>query len=309
MRPPTHGAGAGRVLELLLAAVLVVGCDVDDPTAPPPSPPASSAPAASSASAGAVATPAAATPTLLRVADLADGDSFTATDGVEYRVGLINTPELSACGGPDAAQVTADLLADGFTADGYAEDDVGRTVARITLADGRDLGVVLAVDGWADDRYLETFRHEHPAYAAEVEPAFARAREVGAGLWATCWTPSATAPAPASAVRIADLVHDTAGNDVEFGTSEHVVLAADGTAPADVGGWTITDEAGHVLTIPDGYRIAPGTVLRIHTGPGEATSTAWFAAEDQAIWNNSGGDAATLRDAGGEVVDTFAYRG
>ena len=80
-----------------------------------------------------------------------------ASDGVEYRVGLVNTPELSACGGPEAADRTYALLADGFTVEAYSSDNYGRSVARVRTADGTDLGVWLARNGWADDRYLDDF--------------------------------------------------------------------------------------------------------------------------------------------------------
>jgi hypothetical protein len=124
---------------------------------------------------------------LLRLGPGGDGDSFTASDGVEYRIGMVNTPELSECGGHDAADRTRALLADGFTAEVYQRDDHGRQVARVTAA-GQDVGVLLAREGWADDRYLEGFRHEHPAYAAELDAAFAEARRRGTGLWSTCWS-------------------------------------------------------------------------------------------------------------------------
>lgn len=150
-----------------------------------------------SAPAGASSPPAAG---LLQVTDLKDGDSFVASDGVEYRVGLVNTPERSACGGPEAAEQTAALLADGFAADPYATDQHGRSVARVTTADGADLGVALAAQGWADDRYLEQFRHENPAYAEELDEAFAAARTEDAGLWATCWA-ATEVPTPASTPR------------------------------------------------------------------------------------------------------------
>ena len=123
---------------------------------------------------------------LLHVANRGDGDSFVASDGVEYRVGLVNTPEAGDCGADEAADRAYELLADGFRAEGYATDTYGRTVARIRAAEG-DLGVLLAREGLADDRYLEEFRHEHPSYAAELDAAFAEARAAGAGLWSTCW--------------------------------------------------------------------------------------------------------------------------
>ncbi len=174
-----------------LLLLLLWGCTgVDDPSdGPTSSVAATTRPAADGPSAAPSVVEA--TPVLgLTVVDRKDGDSFGASDGEEYRVGLVNTPEQGACGGDQAAEVTYDLLADGFASDIYARDQHGRAVARITTATG-DLGVLLAGGGWADDRYLEDFRHENPAYAAELDTAFAQARQDGAGLWATCWAPQA----------------------------------------------------------------------------------------------------------------------
>lgn len=125
----------------------------------------------------------------LQVTRQRDGDSFVASDGVEYRVGLINTPELAECGGQEAKSRTTALLADGFTVDSYARDDNGRQVARIQTTAG-DLGVILAAEGLADDRYLETFRSENPSYAADLDRAFQRARDGSRGFWQSCWSDS-----------------------------------------------------------------------------------------------------------------------
>jgi endonuclease YncB( thermonuclease family) len=118
---------------------------------------------------------------------LKDGDSFVATDGVEYRVGLINTPERSECGGSEAMAQTAAMLAYGFVAQVYAEDTHGRQVARVRTSDG-DIGVQLARLGFANDRYLDSFRSENPSYAAELELAFGEAYTARAGLWSSCWS-------------------------------------------------------------------------------------------------------------------------
>lgn len=138
---------------------------------------------------------------LLFVTDRKDGDSFVASDDIEYRVGLINTPELSECGGAEAADVTYAFLADGFTADPYARDDHARTVARITATDG-DLGVMLAETGYANDRYLARNRDENPAYARQLDLAFDAAEQNDEGLWKSCWRDDIDFPAaPPSAGR------------------------------------------------------------------------------------------------------------
>lgn len=130
----------------------------------------------------------------LTVVGAGDGDSFVASDGVEYRIGLVNTPELGECGGREAADRTNALLAGGFSTHPYAVDVHGRRVARVRVDQG-DLGVLLADEGLADDRYLEEFRHENPTYAEELDLAFADARDRRAGLWQTCWADAVDPPA------------------------------------------------------------------------------------------------------------------
>lgn len=150
---------------------------------------------------------------LLTVADPADGDSFVASDGVEYRVGLVNTPERGECGAAEASDLTYRLLADGFTAEAYAADDHGRQVARIMTAEG-DLGVLLAARGFADDRYLEDFRQQAPDYAAELDRAFEEARRTGVGLYATCWSTQDRAAAPTAEETISGPVAHSARQGV-----------------------------------------------------------------------------------------------
>ncbi len=108
-------------------------------------------------------------------------------------------------------------------------------------------------------------------------------------------------------VNISSIRFDGPGNDVEFGDSEYVALRNDGTGTANVGNWTVEDEANHVITIPSWYLIQPGAELRIYSGPGIDTAVAYFEGLGQAIWNNSGGDTATLRDSNGATVDTYSY--
>jgi hypothetical protein len=122
----------------------------------------------------------------------------------------------------------------------------------------------------------------------------------------TSTTPTSTV-AGSTDVVIANIRYDGPGNDVEFGDSEYVLIRNDGTGTADVGRWSLEDEAGHVITIPSGYVIQPGGELRIYSGPGDNTATSYYEGLGQAIWNNAGGDTATLRSSAGETVDSFSY--
>jgi len=110
-----------------------------------------------------------------------------------------------------------------------------------------------------------------------------------------------------SDVVIANIVYDAPGNDVVYNDSEYVVLRNDGSGTADVGGWRLVDLKDNTIIIPSNYVIAPGGELRVYTGPGDSTSTRYFEGRGQAIWNNSGGDTATLFNSAGETVDTYSY--
>jgi endonuclease YncB( thermonuclease family) len=112
---------------------------------------------------------------LLRVTDQKDGDSFEASDGREYRVGMIDTPEPGERCHDEATVFTRDFLADGFTADVYDEDGYGRAVAEVRDRDGRSLNIALARSGLAGDRYLDIFRDDAPDLAARLDRAFASA--------------------------------------------------------------------------------------------------------------------------------------
>ncbi len=123
---------------------------------------------------------------LLTAAAGGDGDSWRDTRGREYRLGLVNTPELGECFGQVASDQRMALVRGGFRAQVYATDRYGRSVAVVTLADGRNLNVLLARTGLADDRYLAAHRRENPALAVQLDAAFAAARTERRGLWRAC---------------------------------------------------------------------------------------------------------------------------
>jgi endonuclease YncB( thermonuclease family) len=150
---------------LLVAAAVYVRPDATADVAPAPSEPSGA---------------------LLVAAPHGDGDSWKDTAGQEYRLGMVNAPEVDECFGAEATAERQRLTAAGFRADVYATDRYGRGVAVVTLPDGRNLNVHLAREGFADDRYLDDFREQHPELAAELEPAFASARDGRRGLWGAC---------------------------------------------------------------------------------------------------------------------------
>jgi endonuclease YncB( thermonuclease family) len=135
---------------------------------------------------GAASEPADPAPGLLRAAPGGDGDSWRDTQGREYRLGLVDAPEVGDCFGDEATRRRQELVADGFRAEVYTTDRYGRSVAEVTAADGNDVAVTLAREGLVTDRYLARRRDEAPELAARLERAFAQARKDGAGLWRLC---------------------------------------------------------------------------------------------------------------------------
>jgi len=111
---------------------------------------------------------------LLHVTVLKDGDSWVASDGSEYRLGMVNTPEPQEPCHLEATQFTRQFLADGFTADVYSRDPHGRVVAEVFDRSGDSLNVALAGSGLSDDRYL-SFRRENPNLARRLDDAFEEA--------------------------------------------------------------------------------------------------------------------------------------
>lgn len=201
------------LLALATVAVLVAGgCSTSSEgtvTAPPvptttdqAAPPQDTPPQDTPAPSAPASAPTPASDLLLPAAH-GDGDSWRDTAGREYRLGMVNAPELDECFGAEASAERKARTADGFRADVYTSDGYGRGVSVVTTADGTNLNVHLARHGFVDDRYLAEFRGENPALAAELDAAFAAARAEGRGLWSACTTGSAPAaqslPLPAAA--------------------------------------------------------------------------------------------------------------
>ena len=130
--------------------------------------------------------PAAGSGPLLHEAPHGDGDSWKDTAGREYRLGMVNAPEVTECYGAQATKERQRLLAGGFRADVYSKDRYGRGVSEVTLPDGTSLNVLLARTGFVDDRYLAQFRDEKPDLAKRLDAAFAEAKRRHVGLWGAC---------------------------------------------------------------------------------------------------------------------------
>jgi hypothetical protein len=99
--------------------------------------------------------------------------------------------------------------------------------------------------------------------------------------------------------------YDAEGDDRYNLNDEYVVIKNNGTATADLTGWTLMDEAGHTFTFSE-FQLAPGSTVTVHTGSGTNTETHLYWGSGSPVWNNDH-DTATLLDQYGNRVDSKTW--
>jgi len=77
--------------------------------------------------------------------------------------------------------------------------------------------------------------------------------------------------------------------------------------------WTLRDKAGHVYRFP-AFALKAHKSVVVHTGSGEnnAANLYWGHKPPKStsyVWNNSGKETATLKNAAGKAVDNRSYTG
>ncbi|WP_226022738.1 thermonuclease family protein [Halomicrobium salinisoli] len=297
----------------LVAAVLVLaGCSAVAPTTPTPT--------AAGGDAAGEAIPDGADTQRATVTRVVDGDTIEVRAGGEtdtVRLVGVDAPEARGEtnpaefeGVPDTAAGRACLAraADNATAalaDLVADRDV--TLAVDPLTDRRDrydrLLAHVVVDGTnANHRLVETGR----ARVYDTEFALAdrfyaserAAQDQRRGLW-SC----ADQPTGGTGLQLR-VRADAPGDDRENPNGEYVALVA-GDDAVDVGGWTVSDEAGREFTFPEGTTVPANGSVRLYSGSGEDTATEFYWNEG-AVWNNDG-DTASVWNEDGDLVLEHSY--
>jgi hypothetical protein len=105
---------------------------------------------------------------------------------------------------------------------------------------------------------------------------------------------------------VVEIRADAPGNDHENLNEEYVGFENTGGTDLELGGWTVRDEADHVYRFPNGYTLAAGETVTLHTGSGTDSQTDLYWGEGRAVWNN-GGDTVIVRDADGREVTRREY--
>lgn len=110
-----------------------------------------------------------------------------------------------------------------------------------------------------------------------------------------------TADAEGPALSLVEIHADAEGTENENLNDEYLVFENTGGDALDLSGWQTADSADHMYTVPDGFTLAPGERVTLHTGSGTDTAKDLYWGSGSAIWNN-GGDTVTVTDSSGAVV-------
>lgn len=87
---------------------------------------------------------------------------------------------------------------------------------------------------------------------------------------------------------------------------EHVVVQNRNSGTADLGGWTLYDDAGTAFDFPGSVSLDSGDTVTVHTGSGSDSAHHIYGDYGSPVWNN-GGDTATLYDDSGAYVVSRSY--
>ncbi|XOB40576.1 MAG: thermonuclease family protein [Candidatus Nealsonbacteria bacterium] len=230
-----------------------------------------------------------------------DGDTIEVDEEERVRYLGINTPE---SGRPYFSEATNEnkKLVDGkeikLELDVQTKDKYNRTLAYVWIGETM-VNLELVRRGFAN---VYTFP-PNVKYKEQFLEAEREARENCRGLWYPCKIAGAE-----NGIKIVNINADAPGNDNENKNGEWLEIRNQEENSVSMTNWTIKDEANHIYTFAD-FILAPDKSVFIYSGCDIDTQEKlyWQCPEGEyAIWNNSG-DTAFLRDASGNLVDSYKY--
>ena len=239
------------------------------------------------------------------VMSITDGDTIRVDyEGVEEPLRLIgiNAPEGGECMAGEATARLTELLASQTVAlesDVSDRDQFDRLLRYVYLGD-QFVNELLVREGLAIARRYEP----DTSMATVLEAAQAQAEAEELGMWA----PDACGVAVSGDISIGAIRYDADGNDNNNLNDEWVEIANIGSVAIDLTGWGVKDEsATHRYLFPNGYVLAAGASVRLHTGCG-TDSELWlyWCNTGSAIWNNTG-DTVFVLDPSGNIIVSKSY--
>jgi micrococcal nuclease len=232
------------------------------------------------------------------VSRVIDGDTIVADADTTVRLIGINAPERDECYGAESGDALRGLVHGhavslGFDTERY--DSYGRLLAYV-YADGTFVNLALVAEGLAvAGAYPPNTLHQ-----GELDRAMADAEAQHAGMWdpAACGTARA-------AVAIGQVAFDPPGPDGDSLNEETVTISSESTV--DLTGWVLRDgSSSHRYRFPDGFVLAGGSRVTVHTGCGADTSHDLFWCEQGPVWDNDG-DTVIVYDESGALAGFITY--
>jgi len=126
------------------------------------------------------------------------------------------------------------------------------------------------------------------------------------GTQAVTVQPAPPAPVSARVEFVWPFHYDALGDDAANLNDEYFALQNTGMQEVDLSGWSVENERGVRFQFPNGFRLAVGATVFIHSGAGDDTAAILHWGSIAPIWNDQY-DIAVLRDATGLIVDVYAY--
>lgn len=123
--------------------------------------------------------------------------------------------------------------------------------------------------------------------------------------------------APLPAVYIHEIQYSPAGSDTPVTTAklngEWVLLTNTTGKSVTMTNWTLRDKANHVYRFPR-FALKAHKSVEVHTGTGRNNTANLYwghkpPASTSYVWENSGKETATLKNAAGKTIDSRSYTG
>lgn len=181
------------------------------------------------------------------------------------------------------------------SADYFSDDDGG--VHEHSINKAAEAGLV---EGTSDRRYEPRSSVRRDQLASFLVRAYELFVDMGYGRACAAEYPPY--------IRIAGVVADPPGDDVQPDDGEYVELLSDWCDNVELDGWYVRDADGNAITISADHVIQPGTTFRVYTGPGQDSHDEHYAGREEPVWDDDG-DTATLYAPDGTEADTHAYQG
>ncbi len=238
------------------------------------------------------------------VSRVIDGDTVEIASGERVRLLGMNTPELGQPYHDEAANRLKEFVEGKsvtLESDINEKDQYGRLL-RYVYVDEKFVNAELVKEGYANVYILPpNTKHE-----AELRAAWKECRKIKIRLCG-----SSPSYCDETCIGILNFNWNAEGNDCDNLNDEYVTFKNTCSYSCNLTKWTIKDEGNNVYTFPE-FTLGEVATLTLYTGCGTNTGTKVYwcnsGKECNSIWNNDG-DTLYLRNANGELVIDYNYKG